>query len=184
MTEEPSPGWVRPTSVGVLLTALVVGLALGWFGGALLERTQPVVSTVPWTSVGVMAFAAAVLGATAWSTWRTIHRQRRRIEPHQAVNRLMLAKASALVGALVAGGYLAFGARFLDELSAPLPQERVLRSALVAAAAVLVVVAALLLERACRVPKAPRGDAEGPGGDRGREGRAGPGDEHEERRAR
>jgi hypothetical protein len=152
---------VRPTSAGVLLAAVAVGLVVGWFGGALLERTQPVVPTVPWTSVGVMAFAAAVLGATAYGTWRTIHRQRRWIEPHQAVNRLMLAKASALVGALVAGGYAAFGARFLDGLPAPLPQERVLRSALVVAAAVLVVVAALLLERACRVPKPPRGDTEG-----------------------
>jgi hypothetical protein len=78
-----------------------------------------------------------------------------RIEPHQAVNRLLLAKASALVGALMAGAYAGFGARFLDDLSAPLPQERVLRAGLFVASAVLVVVAALLLERACRVPGGP-----------------------------
>lgn len=160
MAQETPPGRVRPTAWGVLAAAAAVGLVVGWFGGALLEETAGAAPTVPWTSFGVMAFAAAVLGATAWSTWRTIHRQRRWIEPHQAVNRLVLAKASALVGALMAGGYAGFGARFLDDLSAPLPQERVIRSGLVVAAAVLVVVAALLLERACRVPKGPEEDEE------------------------
>jgi hypothetical protein len=159
VAQESPPGHVRPTSWRVLLAAAAVGLVGGWFGGALLEGSAGAAPTVPWTSVGVMAFAAAVLGTTAWSTWRTIHRQRRWIEPHQAVNRLVLAKASALVGALMAGAYVGFGARFLDDLSAPLPQQRVLRAGLVAATAVLVTVAALLLERACRVPKAPDEEA-------------------------
>jgi Protein of unknown function (DUF3180) len=158
VAQEPEPGRVRPTRITVLLAAVGVGLVVGWFGGALLERSDGVAPTVPWTSVGVMAFAAAVLGATAWSTWRTIHRQRRWIDPHKAVNRLVLAKASALVGALTAGLYAGFGARFLDDLSAPLPQERVIRAGLVVLAAVLVVVAALLLEHACRVPKPPEGE--------------------------
>jgi len=155
VASEPEPGRVRPTRVTVLVAAAAVGLVVGWFGGALLESGDAVAPTVPWTSVGVLVFAAAVLGATAWSTWRTIHRRRRWIDPHKAVNRLVLAKASALVGALMAGLYAGYGARFLDDLSAPLPQERVTRSALVVLAAVLVVVAALLLEHACRVPKPP-----------------------------
>jgi hypothetical protein len=159
VAQEPQPGRVRPTSAGVLAGAVAVGLVCGWFGGALLESSQGVAPTVPWTSVGVLVFAAAVLGATAWSTWRTIHRRRHWIAPHKAVNRLVLAKASALVGALMAGVYAGFGARFLDDLSAPLPQERVIRSGLVVLAAVLVVVTALLLERACRVPKGPDEEA-------------------------
>lgn len=159
MAQEPEPGGLRPTSAKLLAGVAVAGLALGWFGGALLERTMRAVPTVPWTAVLVLLFAAAVLGWTAWTTWRTIHRQRRWIEPHRAVNYLVLAKASSLVGALVAGGYVGFGARFLDALPAPLPQERVVRAGLVAVAAVLVLVTALLLERACRVPKGP--DEEG-----------------------
>jgi hypothetical protein len=155
VAQETPPGRVRPTAWRVLLAVAAVGLVGGWFGGTLLEESAGAAPTVPWTSVVVMVFAAAVLGATAWSTWRTIHRQRRWIEPHQAVNRLLLAKASALVGALMAGAYAGFGARFLDDLSAPLPQERVLRAGLFVASAVLVVVAALLLERACRVPGGP-----------------------------
>jgi len=166
VASEPEPGRVRPTRITVLLAAVAVGLVVGWFGGALLERSDAVAPSVPWTSVGVLLFAAAVLGATAWSTWRTIHRQRRWIDPHKAVNRLVLAKASALVGALMAGLYAGYGARFLDDLSAPLPQERVTRSALVVLAAALVVVAALLLEHACRVPRPP----EPPERDRGDKG--------------
>jgi hypothetical protein len=158
VAQEPSPGLIRPTSARVLLGAAALGLVLGWFGDALLERTTAVVPTVPWTSVGVLVFAAAVLGVTARNTWRTIHRQRRWLEPHQAVNRLVLAKASSLVGALVAGGYVGFGARYLDDMAAPLPQERVVRAGLAALAAVLVLVTALLLERACRVPKPPEND--------------------------
>jgi len=162
VANEPAPGRVRQTRIAVLLAAAVVGLVAGWFGGALLERSDGVAPTVPWTSVGVLVFGAAVLGATAWSTWRTIHRQRRWIDPHKAVNRLVLAKASAVVGALMAGLYAGYGARFLDDLGAPLPQERVIRAGLVVVAAVLVVVTALLLEHACRVPKPPEDERERP----------------------
>jgi small-conductance mechanosensitive channel len=158
VAQDSPPGSVRPTSARLLLTGAAVGAVVGWFGGALMERAGAVVPTVPWTSVFVLLFAAAVLGALAWSTWRTVHRQRRWIDPHRAVSYLLLAKASSLVGALVAGGYLAFAARFLDDLAAPLPQQRVLRGGLVALAAVVVVVTGLLLERACRVPKGPDED--------------------------
>lgn len=151
----PAPGRVRPTSGWLLAGAAFVGLVAGWFGGLLLERGSGVAPTVPWTSVFVLVFAAAVLGWTAFSTWRTVHRRRAWIDPHRAVNYLVLAKASSLVGALVAGGYVGFGALFLDDLAAPLPQERVMRSGFVAGAAVLVLVAGLLLERACRVPRGP-----------------------------
>jgi hypothetical protein len=155
VAQETPPGRVRPTSAVALLVAVAVGLAVGWFGGALLEGTMPVAPSVPWSSVLVLLFAAAALGGTAWSTWRVIHRQKGRVEPHQAVNRLILAKASSLVGALAAGVYAGYGLRFLDDLSAPLPQERVIRAGLVVLGGVLMVVAALLLERACRVPKPP-----------------------------
>ncbi len=160
MAQEPAPGRMRPTSARLLAGAAGAGLVVGWFGGAVLERVTSAVPNVPWTSGLALLFAAAVLGRLAWTTYRTVHRQRRWIEPHRAVYYLVLAKASSLVGALVAGGYVGFGARFLDDMSAPLPQERVIRSGLVALTAVLVVVAALLLERACKVPKPPGGEGD------------------------
>jgi sulfite exporter TauE/SafE len=89
----------------------------------------------------------------AYSTYRTVHRERRRIDAQRAVNLLLIAKASALTGALVAGGYVGFGLQFIDQLDVALPRERVIRSASAAVAGILIVVAGLLLERACRVPR-------------------------------
>lgn len=74
------------------------------------------------------------------------------MDPRRAVRYLLLAKACAWVGALVAGGYLGFGLQFIDELNIPLPHQRAVRSLCAAFAAAVVVVAGLLLERACRVP--------------------------------
>jgi hypothetical protein len=102
-----------------------------------------------------LAFLAAVLLGTAWSTWRALHRLQRYIEPHRAVNLLVLAKASALVGALVAGAYLGFGAQFLDSLDIMLPRERAIRSGLAALASLVMMVGGLLLERALKVPGEP-----------------------------
>ena len=80
------------------------------------------------------------------------HRARahQRLEPHRAVNRLVLARACALVGALVAGGYVGYAVSWLGD-DAELADQRVLRSAVAGLAGVAIVVTAMLLERACRV---------------------------------
>jgi integral membrane sensor domain MASE1 len=78
--------------------------------------------------------------------------RRERLEPHQAVNRLVLARAGALVGALVAGGYAGYAISWIGD-PAELAGQRILRSVIAVVAGVLIVVGALLLERACRVRK-------------------------------
>ena len=59
---------------------------------------------VTWGQPVALFSVAAVLGVTAWSTWRAVHVRHERLLPHQAVNRLVLARACALVGALVGRG--------------------------------------------------------------------------------
>jgi len=151
---EQGAGRVGPTPPVVLAAAAVVGLALG---GAVRPVARaigvepPLVSTV---QVGALFFVAAVVGGVAILTWRTLQRGRGHLEPHRAVNRLVLAKSCALVGALVAGGYAGYAVVFLDRLEAPLGRDRVVGSVLGAVAGVAIVIAALLLERACRA----RGD--------------------------
>ena len=66
-----------------------------------------------------------------------------------------LGKASALAGALVAGGYFGFAVMFLTRLDAAAPRDRVIRSAVAIAAGVVLCVMGLLLERACKVPTEP-----------------------------
>jgi H+/Cl- antiporter ClcA len=145
---EGTVGTTRPTTLlGVGLVALVLGWALrpvslAWSG------TAP---RVTWLQVLALALVALILGAVAWSTQRTLHARRLAIEPHQAVNRLVLAKACAIAGAAVAGGYLGYALSWVGIDEQELADERLLRSALAGVAGVTIVVASLLLERACRV---------------------------------
>jgi sulfite exporter TauE/SafE len=67
------------------------------------------------------------------------------------VNRLVLARACAYVGCLVAGAYIGYAISWLGNGS-DLAAQRGIRSAVAGLAGILVVVAGLLLERACRVP--------------------------------
>lgn len=138
------------------LSALGVAFALGALAGyALVVVAETISDTVPvvqWTSIAALVAVAGVVGGLAWTTYRTVQRDRGRIDSQRAVNLLLLGKASALVGAVIAGGYLGFGVHFIDDLDAQLPRERVLRCAVAAVIGVTIGICGLLLERACRVP--------------------------------
>ena len=146
-------GTVGPTRISALAVVFVTGAVLGWALAPITEQLSGVAPRIEWTSVAALAAIAAIVAVLAYSTYRTLHRERRLIHAQRAVNLLLLAKASALAGALVAGGYIGFGLQFVDQLDVALPRERVIRAGCAAAAAVAIVVAGLLLERACRVPK-------------------------------
>ena len=117
-----------------------------------LDGTAP---RVGWLPVFALFFVAAILAGVAWSTYRTVQRRQERLEPHQAVNRLVLAKACALAGAIVAGGYFGYALSWI-RMEAELAQERLLHSALAGVGGLLIVVGSLALERACRVRNAPK----------------------------
>ncbi len=150
MSEPPVRGTLRPTPPAVLAVWAIGGLVVGWLVHPLSDRwgTPPIVT---WAQPGGLALVAAILGYTAWATWRTVHVRRERLDPSQAVNRLVLARACALVGALVGGAYLGYALSWLGS-SAELAERRATGSGAAVLACVGVVVAALLLERACRVP--------------------------------
>ncbi len=153
MSEPPRPpevGHVRTTSAGLLLGWGLAGLVLGWLIRPVWERLDRTAPVVTWAQVLALFLVAAIVAVTAWSTWRTLHVHGHRLEPHRAVNRLVMAKACALVGALVAGGYAGYALTWLG-MEAELADQRLLRSAIAALASLLACVAALLLERACRV---------------------------------
>lgn len=152
--EEPPGGTLRPTSAAVLAAWAVVGFACGWLLHPLSERANGSAPIVTWAQPLALLLVAAILGVTAWSTWRTVQVRHERLEPHQAVNRLVLARACAYVGALVGGGYLGYALSWLGD-NAELADERAWRSVVGAIAGLAVAVTALLLERACRVPSEP-----------------------------
>ena len=151
--QTPEQGTVRPTQLRSLVALFFVGGLLGYSFARISIAIDGVAPQVQWTSVLVLLGVAAMVLVLANSTYRTLHRDRRRMDAHRAVRFLLLAKASALVGAIVSGGYLGFALEFVDQLDVQLPQERVIRSVVAAVAAIVLAVGGLLLERACRVPK-------------------------------
>ena len=159
---EPPEPRLQPMATGPLVAMGLVGLVLGWAIRPLSVWAGRPSPQIGWMPALGLALVAAILGYTAWLTYRSVHRRHPRrdaglapLAPYQAVNRLALAKACALIGALVAGGYLGFCLSWVG-LPAETAVPRVVRGLAAALAAGLVVVASLLLERACRV----RNDAE------------------------
>ncbi len=157
--EEPEPdspqGRILPTGPGPLVVAGVIGLVLGWAVRPLCIRLDYAEPNVSFTSIGALFFVAAIIGATAYVTRRTVRRHRQDLAPHQAVNRLVLGKACALVGALVLGGYLGYALAQLG-VANPASDTRLWHALLAALGALAATVAALLLEQACRVPDGER----------------------------
>ena len=132
----------------------VLGLVLGWAVRPIclqLGYAEPDVSLL---TIGLLLFAAAIIGATAYVTRRTVQRNRFDLAPHQAVNRLVLGKACAIAGAFLVGAYLGYALAQLG-VGDPSSATRLWRSCLAALAAGVVMGAALLLELACRVPRPP-----------------------------
>jgi hypothetical protein len=150
VTEGPAPGHLRPTSAGPLAVFTVLGLVGGWLIRPFYESQGWSALVVTWSQVGVLYFVAGIVAVVAWSTWRTLQVRQAWIEPHRAVNRLLMAKSSALVGVLVAGGYAGFAVSWLG-VQSELADQRITRSLLAMLAGLLITTGALWLERACRV---------------------------------
>ena len=79
---------VGPTRIRLLVALFVVGGVLGY---ALRARSRSSSSTgsaprIQWTSVIVLLAAAAIVLVLANSTYRTVHRERRRMDAHRAVS--------------------------------------------------------------------------------------------------
>jgi len=147
----PPDGRLRPTSPATVGISAMVGLVGGWLLHPVADRigNPPMVS---WLQPGALWFVAAVVLATARVTHRALHVRHAYLDPHRAVNRLLLARACVVVGALAAGGYTGYAVSWLG-VPGELADDRILRSLVAAAAGVAIVVGALLLERACRVRK-------------------------------
>ena len=150
--EEPRPGGhVRTTSAGSVIGSALLGLVLGWALHPVSIRLHGTAPTVGWLPVLALGFVALVVASVAWSTHRALHRRGERLEPHHAVNRLVLAKSCALAGALVAGGYVGYALSWVGLDDAELAQQRLVRALVGGVAGTALVVGSLLLERACRV---------------------------------
>jgi hypothetical protein len=135
----------------VLVLWALVGFVGGWLYHWFVARGTGTAALVSWAQPAALLLVALVLFVTAWSTRRTIRLRPGGLSPAHAVNRLVLARACAYVGALAGGAYLGYALSWLG-IDSDLADQRAIRSACAAAAGLLMVVAGVLLERACRVP--------------------------------
>jgi hypothetical protein len=132
--------------------AALVGAVGGWLVVVASNAFDLNAPLVPWTAPVALILVTALVGGLAYTTHQRIQVRRQRIVPERAVAFLVLGKASALAGGVVAGGYLTFALMFLSRLDAEAPRERVIRSAVAVVSGVALSIAGLLLERACKIP--------------------------------
>jgi Protein of unknown function (DUF3180) len=161
LSQQQPTGTVRTTPPLALVVAALFGGLSAWLIVTTANAFGWIPPQVPWTAPIALFLAAGLVGALAYSTHQQIHVRRSYIDPHRAVAFLVLGKASALTGALVAGGYLGFGLMFLSRFDAETPRERVIRSAVSVVGGIALGVAGLLLERACKVPPTDSEEGEG-----------------------
>lgn len=149
-SSEPS-GSISLTSTAILASYGVLGLVLGWSLRPLSLRLGWIEPRVSWLVIGLVFFFALVVAGSAWSTSRILRRDRSALTPARAVNRLVMGKACARLGACFLGGFCGYAIAQLG-ISDPTSTARMLRSLLAASGCAVVMTSALLLERACRVP--------------------------------
>jgi Protein of unknown function (DUF3180) len=156
---------LRPISAGALTGFGVVGLVAGWSLNRIGSAVWGHAPLVTWSQVVAPFVAAMVLGIVARVTWLHVQRPRRDLDGkspsettqlnaplhfQHAVNRVVLARASALVGCLVAGGYLGYAVSWLWR-PGDYATSMAVRSAIAGVGAIAMTLCALALQRACRV---------------------------------
>lgn len=154
--DDPSEprGTLRPTSAAALTVCAVAGLVIGWGIHPLLVRLTGRPPLVSWTQALALVLVAGIMAFLAWQTWQTVQVRRERLDPQQAVNRLVLARACALGGTLVAAGYVGYAVGWVGDAS-QFADRWILRATVAALGAGGVALASLVLERACRADGGP-----------------------------
>ncbi len=141
-----------------------MGLVGGWSLHRVADATWGYAPAVSWSQVLAPYVAAGFLGVLAWVTWGQLQpggsRSRwwspgrrsghARLDFQRSVNRLVLARACALVGALLAGGYFGFAMSWLF-ISGDYALTHAIRAAVTGLGGTVMTLSALMLQRACRV---------------------------------
>ncbi|MCX9191470.1 DUF3180 domain-containing protein [Carbonactinospora thermoautotrophica] len=151
---------MRPTRLSVLL-GLALAVLVVSVGITRALDAYGLLPIVPRSAPVTLLFLAAVVLGAGVSFRSRLRQLRERVPGARPVNPLMaaraavLAKASSLVGAVVAGWYGGYALHLLTDLQAAGRREQAVICAISAASALLLVAAALFLERVLRLPPTP-----------------------------
>jgi Protein of unknown function (DUF3180) len=153
---------VKPTRARNLLLTGVLATAVTW---ALLTVIYSDLPPLTWTGIPALLLAAAV---EAW-TGRDLRARimgsnpgTKPLPPMFVARMVVLAKASSLVAALLAGVSVGFIGYLSDKTDAATPRSDLITASISFGACLILIAAALFLEYCCRVPRDPREDDDEP----------------------
>ena len=143
-----------------LVLLAVLGATLLWFAQVALAAGGRPVLIPPFTLGIALVLIGVVIVVMAWPVWRVSRRVAgARVDPFYATRVVVLAKASSLSGALVAGGGLGIVGYLVTRSVLP-PAGSIVTAVATAVGAILLLVAGLVAEHWCTIPP----DDEGRGG--------------------
>jgi MFS family permease len=156
---------MQRTKVTSLLLVAVATTAIGWLVVVGLERRGVYLPHVPWiVDVALVGLAGGVFWA-GWAVRSYLKGRRPSLDPLRAARTLVLAKAAALTGSLLAGWYLSQVVAVLGDLAIEARRDRAIAAGVAALCAVVLAVVGLVAESFCRIPPE---DSEGSNGERSR----------------
>ena len=149
---------MKPTRARSLLLTGVLAAAVTW---ALLTVIYSKLPPLSWTGIPALVLAAAV---EAW-TGRDLRARimgnnpgTKPLSPLFVARMVVLAKASSLVGALLAGVSVGFIGYLSDKTDAATPRSDLITASISFGSCLILIAAALFLEYCCRVPGGPDDD--------------------------
>lgn len=141
----------RTRPLHLILLALL-GAVLLWFVQIALAAAGRPVVIPPYTLGVALLLIGAIVVAMAWPVWRVTRKvPGARVDPFYATRVVMLAKASSLGGALLAGAGLGITLYLLSRSVLP-GVGSITMAAVATGGAVLLLVAGLVAEHMCTIP--------------------------------
>jgi divalent metal cation (Fe/Co/Zn/Cd) transporter len=143
---------VKRTGPAILLSAALLGAVAGFMlDNALTAWGQPTFTPAPTLPILLVLLGAIVL-VLAYGVFRAARGRGRRLDPFRALRIAMLAKASSIVGAAVAGLGIGLVAFVLTRAVSP-PLGSLTAVIATAVCGVILVVAGLIAEQLCTIRK-------------------------------
>jgi hypothetical protein len=134
-----------------LVLLVLLGAAALWFVQIALAAAGRPVVIPPYTLGVALLLIGVIVVAMAWPVWRVTRKlPGARVDPFYATRVVMLAKASSLGGALLAGSGVGLILYFVSR--SVLQVGSITMAAVAAGGAVLLLVAGLVAEHMCTIP--------------------------------
>lgn len=155
---------MKPSKLSIIILTTALTAIVSYFLAALLISRGFALPVSPVNFVVAIFLISLVLLALAVPIWRYRNALRnqssksrpKRVDPFYAVRVVLLAKATAISGALFAGWHI--GLLILQVGSAVVVSGLVLQNAFGLAGSVLMIVAGLVTEFICRLPDEPKNE--------------------------